>query len=73
MSEFSFFIKPLHNFFYFFFLNRMKNMQVKIWTSILKLTMLWPNSADDKLIFFLLLEKKDLTFHANCLIRRQFA
>ena len=40
----------------------------------LTLSMLWAHSADGKLIFFLILPRKqDLTFHANCLLRRQFA
>ena len=35
---------------------------------------LWANSADDKLIFFLFFPRKlILTFHANCLLRKQFA
>ena len=40
----------------------------------LTLSMLWANSADDKLIFFFLIfpRKQDLTVHANCLLRRQF-
>ena len=39
------------------------------------LTMLWANSADDKLMMFFLFfpRKEDLTLHANCLPRRQFA
>ena len=38
-------------------------------------TTLWAFSADDKLIilFLILPRKQDLTFHANCLLRRQFA
>ena len=41
----------------------------------LTFTTLWANSADDRLmIFFLIFTKKqDLAFHANCLLRRQFA
>ena len=37
--------------------------------------MLWANSADDKLIFFFFHfpRKQDLTLHANCFLRRQFA
>ena len=37
-------------------------------------TMLWANSADNRLmIFFIFPRKWDLTFHADCLPRRQFA
>ena len=42
----------------------------------LNFTILWTNSADDKLMIFFLflfLRKYDLTCHANCLHWRQFA
>ena len=43
-----------------------------IWSSlyvyVFNFTALWANSADDKLIMFLIFPRKqDLTFHANCL------
>ena len=39
----------------------------------LTFTTLWPNSADNKLMMFSCFPRKqDLTFHANCLQRRQF-
>ena len=31
------------------------------------------NSTDNKSIFYFLQKKQELTFHANCLLRRQFA
>ena len=48
-------------------------------TAILTFTMLWANSADDKLtmclfyFFFYFFRKQDLALHASCLLRRQFA
>ena len=41
----------------------------------LTFTTLWAFSADDKMMLFFLFfpRKQDLTFHANCLRRRQFA
>ena len=43
--------------------------------TMLAFTMLRANSADNKLMIFLsfFLEKRILTLHANCLLRRQFA
>ena len=43
--------------------------------SALTFTTLWVDSADDKLMAFILNfpGKQDLTFHANCLHWRQFA
>ena len=40
-----------------------------------KLSPLWANSADDNLTIFFsyFSQKTGLTFHANCLLRRQFA